>query len=243
MGRTYHLRQTYLYNVALCLQYLDDFEFLLLNYNSPDDMDEWVQSDLSCFFPTGTVKYFKTTEPSHFHMSHAKNVIHRQATKDIVVNLDADNRLSIFYLYALTQLPPRHILYIAQDGRYSAENVAGRIALYRQDFLNLGGYDEHLSDGWGFDDDDLTLRATRSGMRARWLEPPVIGVPIPHTDFERTAHMKTSDKRASHYQAWLKSTSNLDNGILSANTGTPWGRVSDLQAISAHQSALPLQPS
>ena len=66
MGRTYDLKRTYLKNIADNLDY-PNVEFVLLNYNSKDDMDEWVKRYLSVFIEDGvvTVSYTHLTLPTN----------------------------------------------------------------------------------------------------------------------------------------------------------------------------------
>jgi hypothetical protein len=146
-------------------------------------------------------------------MCRPKNIIHRQATKDIVVNLDADNRLSIFYLYALSQLKPNEYLYVREGGIYNTENVGGRIGIYRDKFIALGGYDEHLSDGWGFEDDDIVRRAHFFGLTPRWLFPAVIGNTVIHPDALRTLNLKNPDKWAVTKRLGIRVIATLSKGF------------------------------
>ena len=100
MGRLNHLQKTYLKNIQNNIDY-GNIEFVLINYNSNDGLDEWAQKNLSKLIENGTVKYFLTKDPAHFHMAKAKNLAHRLATGQILVNLDADNYLgknNAFYL-------------------------------------------------------------------------------------------------------------------------------------------------
>ena len=52
MGRTYQLQKTYIQNIEDNLPY-GDVNFVLLNYNSQDGMDEWVNESLSDYIKKG----------------------------------------------------------------------------------------------------------------------------------------------------------------------------------------------
>lgn len=222
MGRAQFIKQTYPVNLTLAKRHLSDFEFVLVNYHSPDDLDRWVEVSLDAEISTGLVKYVRTDKPTHFHHAHAKNIAHRHATKDIVVNLDADNFLSIFYLYALGTLTPKHFLTVRYSKFYLPGTI-GRLALFRKDFLALGGYDEKLNQGWGFEDDDLLYRSLAFGLKRRMIFSPLIGKIMPHSEEER--HRYTLDPNPVHSEIRDRSTANINAGRIVANLDTEWGAL------------------
>jgi ectoine hydroxylase-related dioxygenase (phytanoyl-CoA dioxygenase family) len=223
MGRRHHIEQTLLHNLALCQQHLPVFELVLVNYNSQDGLNEWVQAHLSEAIAQGQVRYHHTTKPTHFHVSHAKNMAHQLAQYPVVVNLDADNTLSIFYLFALSQLKPGEILHVQPD-RHFIPGSFGRIALYKKEFMALGGYDEHLNQGWGAEDHDLINRGCASGLKKRLISSPLVGKVIRHSDTERVENRLDQSMNAFK-TAREKSQQNIAAGRLVANLHTPWGMI------------------
>src|SRR6187402_102950 len=90
MNRIEHLKQTLPKNIEDNIAY-GNLEFLLLDYNSKDGLEEWVESEMKEYIDKGILHYYKTTEPEYFHRSHSRNMIIKKATGDIVCNIDADN--------------------------------------------------------------------------------------------------------------------------------------------------------
>jgi hypothetical protein len=244
MGRTHHLKETYLRNLQMAAEYLPQVEFILVNYNSQDDMETWVHTELDSYLKSGLVKYFHTQTPTHFHMAHAKNVSHKLATGDFLINLDADNGLSILYLLMLEKLALHEYL-VACTPRWRERtfwSLYGRIAMAQEVFYALGGYDEHLIDGWGFDDGDLNNRAAASGYTRLTIPAPIMGPFIHHSTIETVQNYKSTliEKEAlaafpdehefsAHLKikfsdrAKAKSAENISNNILIANRGYEWG--------------------
>src|SRR5690606_33709522 len=118
-------------------------EFVLINYNSEDQLHEWAQDVLRPYIEKGIVNYYFTPEPRFFHASIAKNLAHKVATGDIVCNLDGDNFTGkdfAFYLnYVVNKRGDNYIFHFKKAPYWGTE---GRIALTRKNFLALGGYDE-----------------------------------------------------------------------------------------------------
>ena len=132
LGRRDHLRETYPHNVDVGLNF--DSEFVLLDYSAYSD--KW-------------------------EVGKAKNLAHNAAEGDILVNVDADNYLSIQYVNGVLEIFKDDcdvIVYSEED------NVGGRIAISRNNFSRLGGYDERFKD-WGYDDIDFIYRARNLGLR------------------------------------------------------------------------------
>jgi glycosyltransferase involved in cell wall biosynthesis len=237
MGRRHHLEQTLAVNLALCQAHLDDFEVVLVDYNSPDGLSAWVHETFPDALAAGTLKLVSNPGPRHFHVAHAKNIAHKHATKDIVVNLDADNFLSRFYLAAVQLLKPNEFLLVPSNQAYRfVPGTGGRIALYRLQFMRLGGYDERLNWGWGFEDVDLYHRAQAMGLHGRPTPSPIVGSVLPQTDEERTRLRLKKSK--SHMDSMEQSRRNIEAGNLIANKGRRWGELGEVQLLE-YPSALP----
>lgn len=237
MGRTHHLKQTLPENISrVQAHFPHPAEFVLLDYNSPDDMAEWVHAHLQQELETGLVKYYKTPYPQYFHMAHAKNLSHRLSTGNVLINLDADSYLSILYLQALARLKPNEIL-LGSPPLWSNDlykGMTGRIALYRQPFYWLRGYDEYLNTSYGYDDLDLGRRGLGAGLRHIGFCLSMMGQLIPHDDLERMRHYAetTTDaeeaKRLKYNrqeEAGRRSFDNMQNRRWRANFGHSWGNM------------------
>ena len=57
--RLHHIKETFISNLENNIDY-GDIEFVLLNWNSQDGMNEWVQQNLKGYIDDGVVKYLHT---------------------------------------------------------------------------------------------------------------------------------------------------------------------------------------
>jgi len=164
MDRTNDLKITFPQNWEDNKNY-PDIEFVLINYNSKDDMDEWVKNNLMNFIESGKVIYVKTTEPKFYEMGHSRNIGFKVATGEIVNNLDADNYSGKDFAWninLLAEVRPEKAVFAKGKKR-----MHGRIGLYKTEFIELGGYDEDLT-GYGFDDHGVVYRAMALGFKFMW---------------------------------------------------------------------------
>ena len=155
MGRTYDLKKTYQKNIDSNKSY-PNIEFVLLNYNSKDDMDEWVKT---LTFP---VRYVKVTDPVYYNMADSRNRAFHAATGDILVNVDADMHIKEGFAFHLNNVAhmfkTRKMILIK-----SRQRNRGLIAIFKEVFEDLGGYGKF--DDYGFEDYDLIARAYHSGCK------------------------------------------------------------------------------
>jgi predicted glycosyltransferase involved in capsule biosynthesis len=196
MGRLKHLRKTYLKNITNNLNY-DNIEFVLVNYNSADGLHEWVDDNLSSYISDGIVNYFYTKEPEYFHMSKAKNLAHRLATGDILVNLDADNYLGknhalyLNYLYNNDKSGKKVFRFTKPDMRYY--DTSGKIALRKIDFYTVGGYREDLMP---YGEEDLDLLNKLSNISCAIENIDIINFlrTVKHSTRDRYRHLGSGKK-------------------------------------------------
>jgi glycosyltransferase involved in cell wall biosynthesis len=156
MNRIDHLMETLPVNIEDNKDY-PNVEFVLLDYNSSDGLEEWVKKEMMKHIESGVLVYYRTEEPKFFHMSHSKNVSHKLATGKIVCNLDADNFTTPgFARYIYNELKNRDCKIIFAKG---ASKLFGKLAIFKDDFINeLNGYDEMMQN-YGYEDRDLYERA------------------------------------------------------------------------------------
>ena len=165
MGRTHDLKETLPVNMKDNEDY-QNLEFVLVNYASRDDMDEWVKSSFEKEMESGRLRYVKVVDDiQYFEMGHSRNIAFKAATGEIVNNVDADNYTNREFastLNKMAELQPRNAVF-AKGKRL----MHGRLGFYKDEFIRIGGYDEDLS-GYGFDDHNLLYRAMASGMKMMW---------------------------------------------------------------------------
>jgi hypothetical protein len=147
----------------------------------------WLLERQSAAIAAGALRCFRTEEPRHFHVAHAKNVAHRLGRGRILFNLDADNFIgeeTIESLQRIFDSRPRSVVTAEMK-----PDIGGRTALRREDFGALNGYDERFI-GWGAEDWDLISRAVDYGLRQEIISG---GRALPHDDTLRKANMVVPD--------------------------------------------------
>lgn len=219
MGRLYTLRVVLPYSLMVAKD-MADVRFVLLSYNSRDGLGEWVRKNLHHELEERRLTYYETTEPSLFLMAHAKNIAAQLCDDGVICNLDADNWITTPYLKRLMEVftNRRRIIIRSRGG------ACGRIALLKKHFLALGGYNEEMNLGWGYEDRDflgrarrlLRLRAVRLGM----MESQCV---LPNSAAEKVAHSPLKDGEASRAAHFEISQAALRRGEYVANAGRVWG--------------------
>lgn len=194
MGRMHHLKETLPQNIRDNPATANmDVEFVVLNYNSQDDLHEWMTTDpdMKAHIESGLVRYGKTTDPEEFHHSHAKNMAHRMATGDVLCNLDADNYLGQGFAKFLNKEFSEDIdivinpsVRMLKEAKADASGFYGRIAISKDNFTALHGYDEEFF-GWGGEDPDLNRRAKGMNLKHLRIEDPEYLKVIGHSNQDR----------------------------------------------------------
>ena len=235
MNRTDDLKQTYIKNIEDNIRY-PHTDFVLLNYNSLDDMDVWAKKNLMKYIEQGIVNYYHTTEPQFYSMTHSRNIAFKLGQGDIVNNVDADHYTCTTYGSPVKYREPEPEIcfaeYINILANHQPEKAVflkskqknrGRLGFYKKDFLWLGGYDEGLH-GYGHDDCDFLNRALCAGFTACFFT----GKYFSHTDDHRrhpTGNYKNKDWRYTQRLNTLISLLNLKYGKLQANLDRHWGKA------------------
>lgn len=185
MGRLHHLKETMLRNLDDNKDHRD-LEIVILDYNSQDGLLDWMKGVASELIASGKVAYWREQAAQRWNMPHAKNLAHLLATGDVVCNVDADNLCGQGYATALDTLFSMHPESIVTH--IHGGDFGGRVALRKSDFLRLRGYDEELSYGWGWEDDDLKNRGAAAGLSKVELQMAGDGA-IRHGNEERIKFM------------------------------------------------------
>lgn len=208
MGRVHHLQQTLPRNLADAVDWSDPgaVEVVVLDYSSPDGLAAWMHQEplLQPYREAGILRFARSPGQTHFRHSHAKNMAHRLATGDVLVNVDADNFIGAGFTDHLRQVfTQRPNAVVAPDRLDARLNIGrhrgcmGRIALSRASFDRLGGYDESPRfRGWSGEDTDLLIRAVRMFCRPVLLREPRFLQVLPHDDEERIRLTEFDDAEA-----------------------------------------------
>ncbi len=167
MNRVQHIRETLPINITNNLDY-PNLEFVLLDYNSSDGLEEYIKANLSHYIESGKLIYFRTFKPKYFHRSHSRNLLFRIASGEIVCNLDADNFTSAgFATYINEQFNKDDNIFLTtltRNGSPFPRDVLGRICVRRDNFYAIGGFDEKM-ESYGFEDYDLANRLEMTGLK------------------------------------------------------------------------------
>lgn len=191
MNRLFHLKQVILKNINSSLAF-KNVEFVLLNYGSKDELDDWVKKNLAEHIKSGILSYYKTNEPQYWVASHAKNIAHKLASGDILCNLDSDilipNRFCE-YINSFFTAKPNSIMAFDSEDINGNHGCAGIIATKKEDFYSVNGYDENINLGWSCDDMNFQFRCRMKNSLELFI-PPKICMCIPHSNDIRTKNCK-----------------------------------------------------
>jgi len=231
MGRLYDLKKTLLLNIKASKSY-PNLEFVILNYNSKDGLEEWVKKNMMEHIESERLIYYKTSEPKYFDMSHAKNIVNKLSSGEIVNNLDADNyafdnrginnkkipKMSwAHYLNKIANEFPKKAIFIKSN-----RVPHGRIGFYKNEFVDvLGGYDENL-EGYGYEDFDIVERAIALNFIFcpwRYYYSRI------HTSSEQVNENLKKCHKITKIENLKKAAKNIAKKIFKVNQGKHWGKA------------------
>lgn len=158
MNRLFHIEQTYINNIKNSISY-ENVEFILLDYGSQDNIETWAKDNLKNFIEEGLVSFYQTKEPKFWVAAHAKNIAHKMASGDILINLDSDVYIpENFCDYIKSCFSKNIILSFDSKDMDNNDGCAGMIGARKEHFYSVNGYDENIYLGWGFDDLNYQFR-------------------------------------------------------------------------------------
>ncbi len=86
---------------------------------------------------------------------------------------------------------------LPEDVNLLSSNASGGIVLFRRaEYIRVGGYNPRIT-GWGGEDDELLLRASRLGLRWHSLAPPLIHL---HHDSDSRVALLQSIQETDNYR-------------------------------------------
>lgn len=226
MNRFFHLRKTIIRNMEDNRDY-PSVEFVLINYNSQDGLHAWAEKHLRKYMESGILSYYYTQEPKFFHASKAKNLAHKAAKGEIVVNVDGDNftgrNFAHYVNYRFNKDGLDSLLHFRKKPYWGTE---GRIALSKANFLALGGYDENLLPT-GHEDHDLMNRAKAYGLPYHNIEIENFLRYLSNTTKEKSMNFEDENAYYYDYESGNRKTSddNIANKRLVANLQQGWGDI------------------
>lgn len=185
-GRTLHLRQTLPKNIADNKDYANCV-FVVLIYSSGTEAKQYLTTHHSEDIASGRLVVYSYDDGGHaFKMALSKNIAMRCGIlegADILVTQDADNFTGTSFAHFVANtfrepgirpgifMCPNYLLIksLPHGAERPARGYAGRLAIWAQTFVKMGGYDE-IYDCWGSEDIDINFRLQRSGYAMRYIE-------------------------------------------------------------------------
>jgi hypothetical protein len=223
MNRVHEISKTLSKNIDDAKSY-SNYEFVLLDYNSSDGLEDWVRENFMEHIESGKLVFYRTEEPQVFHYSCSRNIAWKLATGDLVTNIASKGFLQAGFLEKLNllanQQEERDILFVR-----SISYIRGRIAFYKDAFFKLGGFDEELS-GYSPWDRDIFDRSKASGYKLMWFGSE-------YGDYKRgrgKGFLPYVDQRPDGWKVNKVLCSALSSikvslGMLVANEGHHWGKA------------------
>lgn len=153
-NRLYQFSQTIDINYDI-IKNNQDTEWVVVNYNSSDDTHNFMMQKLHTM--SDRVVYVNEISRRKWHASVAKNVSHMNATGNILVNLDCDNFIGNSLNMVREKFSKGTQMLHMWSGVYF-DGTYGRIAVTRELFNKLNGYDEKMYP-MGAQDEDIMKRA------------------------------------------------------------------------------------
>lgn len=226
MGRSADLERTLIRNIRDNSDY-PNLEFIILNYNSYDNLQRFMASkEMRQYIRNGVVKYYVTRFPQKYSVAHSRNIAFKVASGQIVTNVEPDCFVGAgfaAYLNKLAEICPEKAFF-CNDKRLSDS----RIALYKNDFISLGGYNENFI-GYGYHDQDLLSRSMILGYTLMQWAGQNDNFSTKLQLIKTKQNFLNVNKEETERHNFLISLFNINSGIFVANQlNKNWGQVPDL---------------
>lgn len=202
----------------------DDEEMIIVNYGSKDDLNKYIQASTLCQtkIKENKLKYVEVLNVETYHSPKAKNIAHRFGTGEFLVNLDCDNYNEEVRKTILNLEDKNVIVHLWSRIAIAGNGTFGKIAISKNNFYRLGGYDESLLP-IAFQDNDLLNRANAIGVKK--IEKPLTNKFIFNSVEEKIKFTGHSDwDECNHINYW-KSHENIKENRLIANKESGWGKA------------------
>lgn len=225
MNRLVHLKQTILRNIEHSKSY-SNVEFILLDYNSNDGLEDWAKENLSEHIEKDKVKFFQTKEPKYWVAAHAKNIAHKMATGDVLVNIDSDILIPVGFCEFIDEafsFGKKIVMSFESKDPYGNDGCAGIVGALKEHFYSVNGYDENIYMGWGYDDMNYQFRV-RMQNNLELFTPPKICLCIPHSNEIRTENCQLKDILTTKDLSFALCQDAASSQDYIANKSREWGK-------------------
>ena len=167
MNRKHQIEKTLIKNLEDNWKDRDNVEFVLMDINSKDGMRQWLrEQNLTKYTECGYLRCFETDVIDTWHASIGKNTATHQARGRIVVTLDCDNFTgSSGGQFVINHFEENEYNCVLHQFDWNPKNGNfGRIAITKNKFDEIGGYDQSLLP-MGYQDWDIIKRAEAIGCK------------------------------------------------------------------------------
>ena len=167
MNRKHQIEKTLIKNLEDNWEDREDVEFVLMDVSSKDGFREWLQEqDLNKYTKSGYLRCFETDVIDTWHASIGKNTATHQAHGRIVVTLDCDNFTGFRGgKFVIDHFEKNDYNCVMHQFDWNPKNGNfGRIAITKNKFDEIGGYDQSLLP-MGYQDWDIIKRAEATGCK------------------------------------------------------------------------------
>jgi len=193
-------------------------EWVLVNFSSSDGLDSFIHQKLDALSERFT--YVRVEATLTWHLSIAKNLAHQKASGDVLMNLDCDNLIGDAP-QVVQDTMSRGARLVHMWSGIRGDGTCGRIALTRNLFRRLGGYDESFFP-MGYQDLDLIARAGAFGIPIYRIPcDPSYAIRNPKTDIVNVSDGSVSRWSDMNTLNIIKSINNIKAGRLTANPISP----------------------
>lgn len=230
--RLFHLKQTLPISIINSSDY-PDREFVILDYNSGDGLYDWAKEHLGYWEKSGVVKFLRTNSPKYFHAARAKNIAHKNASGEVLCNLDCDNIIAEGFCQYVSHVFQNKDIILTSGSKdmFNNEGCCGKIAVAKEVFYSVNGYDESdvTKNGWGWDDVNFRYRAEKHNSLRRIYCEPQYNLALHHGNEVRVRNFLDKDLlKTSHLSAQAVLEIEARREYI-ANIGVEWGTINDLK--------------
>lgn len=187
-------------------------EIVVLDYNSPDDLQEYIKG-------MGNVLCPKYTGRNYYHMAHARNLSVLATTGEWFIQLHTDCIMRPDFIFTL-----RMMLKYPEYKWMTVKNNEGVMIMKKRDFIDTGGYDERF-EFYSPEDKDLRDRLVRRGMDCWFTFSPwyVKAIYTPNEEKIKNYRLSLSKRDMAKMMSPIYHK-NIENNVMVANAGIEWGK-------------------
>ncbi|MDR6784088.1 hypothetical protein ABIE26_002523 [Pedobacter africanus] len=147
------LKQTLIRNI-LDNQNYNNFEFIIVDYDSEEDIELWLKESLNEYINEGKVVHYKTEKKKIYNCSHAKNLAFKLASGDILCSIKAGEFTGENFaeqINNLFKINSNIVICSMNDNVYpndfSGQNKSEKLCVKKDNFLKISGFDEQIDEG------------------------------------------------------------------------------------------------